>query len=475
MRAFVLLIAFCALLAAPPAHAQYELAPDGIAARAAFFNYQWPAIKDDFVDDDFTTGLEFEYSRHLNNVLNLGVPLRLANVQLPTDEDGNFNTVGLMSLDAVLQLKFFRERNFLYPYLYAGIGLVAEDFEKFGGAIPLGASLNFRLVRHVYLSTKAEYRIGFDDLRDNVVGAAGLLILLGPGPEEPPVVTDRDADGVPDAQDLCPDVAGLSSFNGCPDADGDGIPDGEDDCPAVAGTIALRGCPDADGDGIGDADDACPNEAGLASNNGCPLRDSDSDGIPDGEDACPNQPGVAALNGCPDRDADGVADQDDQCPDVFGLPSANGCPDSDGDGLFDPDDRCPNTAGPASNGGCPEIREETRATLAAAAQDVEFETGSDRLVPESRNILDQVVEILRDYPDYKLRLSGHTDSTGSSSFNQQLSEKRAKACYDYLISRGIRSSRLSYAGYGETRPIADNRYREGRERNRRVEFDLYLE
>lgn len=446
MRAFVLSLALSLVLAIPPAHAQYLLAPDGIAARAVFFNYQWPAITDDFVDDDFTTGLEFEYSRHLNNVLNLAVPLRLGKANIPRNELGDFETVGLMSLDAVLQLKFFREPNFLYPYLYAGIGLVAEDFENFGGAIPLGAALNFRLTRHVYLSTKAEYRIGFDDLRDNFVAGAGLLILLGPGPQEAPVITDRDADGVPDAQDLCPDVAGLSTFNGCPDADGDGVPDGEDECPAVAGTIALNGCPDTDGDGIGDATDACPNEAGLAS-----------------------------ANGCPDRDADGVADKDDQCPDTFGLASANGCPDPDGDGVFGAADRCPNSPGPASNDGCPEIQEEARTTLAAAAQDVEFETGSDRLLPASRNVLNQVVEIMRSYPDYKLRMGGHTDSTGGADFNQQLSEKRAKSCYDYLVSQGISASRMSYAGYGETRPIADNRYRDGREKNRRVEFDLYIE
>lgn len=475
MRPILLSIALSVVLAIPPAHAQYELARDGIAARVAFFNYQWPALKDEFVDDDFTTGMEFEYSRHLNNVLNLAVPLRLGKANLPTNEMGGFNTVGLMSLDAVLQLKFFRERNFLYPYLYAGIGLVAEDFEEFGGAIPLGASLNFRLTRHVYLSTKAEYRIGFDDLRDNAVGAAGLLILLGPGPAEAPVITDRDADGVPDGQDLCPDVAGLSAFNGCPDADGDGVPDGEDECPAEAGTIALNGCPDSDGDGIADKDDACPNEAGLANLNGCPLRDSDNDGIPDGEDACPNEAGLASANGCPDRDADGVPDREDQCPDQFGLAATNGCPDPDGDGVYGALDKCPNTAGPASNNGCPEIEEAARVTLAEAAQAVEFQTGSDRLVPASRDILNQVADIMRRYSDYKLRIGGHTDSTGGSSFNQQLSEKRAKACYDYLVSQGISASRMSYAGYGETRPIADNRYADGREKNRRVEFDLYLE
>ncbi|MBK7873276.1 MAG: OmpA family protein [Saprospiraceae bacterium] len=92
----------------------------------------------------------------------------------------------------------------------------------------------------------------------------------------------------------------------------------------------------------------------------------------------------------------------------------------------------------------------------------------------SFEVLNQIVDILKRYPDYKMRIGGHTDSVGSSSTNQTLSEARAKACYDYLISKGIEASRLSFTGYGETKPIADNRYKDGRDKNRRVEFDIYL-
>jgi len=85
------------------------------------------------------------------------------------------------------------------------------------------------------------------------------------------------------------------------------------------------------------------------------------------------------------------------------------------------------------------------------------------------------VQIMRRYPDYKLKISGHTDSIGSRRPNQKLSEERAKSCYDYIVSKGISPTRLEYQGYGESRPIANNKYKEGREINRRVEFDLYLE
>lgn len=455
------------------AFGQYEYAKDGVAARATFLNYQWPALKSDFVGSDFTSGLEIEYLRHLSKVLNISFPLKLAKANLPTNEDGGFKSSGIASLDALLHLKLFREPNFIYPYIFGGVGVVGEEFERFNVAAPVGLSINFRLARHVYLSAKGEYRFGFADLRDNAQLAAGLLVLLGPGAPEP--ITDRDFDGVPDDQDLCPDVAGLATFNGCPDTDGDGITDGEDLCPTIAGLEAFNGCPDSDGDGIPDKDDGCPNEAGPASNNGCPIRDADRDGIPDVDDLCPNEPGLAALNGCPDRDGDGIADRDDACPNEAGPRSTNGCPDTDGDGIIDSRDRCPTTPGIAANNGCPEIKEEDRAVLSNAMRMVEFETGKATLRPDSRRILDQIVDILNRYPDYNLRISGHTDSQGSESFNQKLSEDRARSCFDYLVSKGISSSRLSSAGYGELRPIADNRTAAGRELNRRVEFELHLD
>ena len=79
------------------------------------------------------------------------------------------------------------------------------------------------------------------------------------------------------------------------------------------------------------------------------------------------------------------------------------------------------------------------------------------------------------YPSYKMRISGHTDDTGDDNNNQILSEERAKACYQYIVSQGISPDRLSYAGYGETRPVADNKTRQGRTLNRRVEFEIYLD
>ncbi len=202
--------------------------------------------------------------------------------------------------------------------------------------------------------------------------------------------------------------------------------------------------------------------------------DRDGDGIADAEDRCPDQPGPSATFGCPDRDSDGVPDQDDRCPDQPGLATLSGCPDRDGDGVPDQDDRCPDRPGPASNFGCPEVAPADRDILTAAMRNVQFATNSANLLPASHAVLDQIAALMERYPEYQLIISGHTDSVGDDKFNLDLSKRRAKACYDYLTSKGVDPARMSHDGYGETRPIADNNTEAGRAKNRRVEFELRL-
>jgi len=453
---------------------QYAEAPDGLGIRAVFPNYQWP-IEQKIINSEFGGGMEIEYVGHLNNYLNWAVPFRITKVQLPLDEQKNTDQAGVFGLDATLQLKLFNEPSFVYPYLLAGVGVSTADFESANVEIPIGLGINFRMAKHVYLSTRGEYRAAFKDLRSSLQLGAGIHFIIGEGTEKPPLIADADGDGVPDDQDLCPNLAGVAGLNGCPDSDGDGITDGDDACPTIAGTLAFKGCPDTDEDGIPDPDDECPEEAGDLANQGCPVEDADGDGVPDAEDLCPTEAGSIATGGCPDGDGDGVADKDDKCPTAAGTLSAGGCPDSDGDGIVDAEDKCPDSAGTAANNGCPEITEDDKETLDLAVQAVQFETGRATLIQTSNSILDKIADIMERYTDYKLAINGHTDSIGSSKTNKTLSEKRAKACYDYLLSKGIAADRIRYTGFGETQPIADNRYKDGREKNRRVEFDLYLE
>jgi len=328
---------------------------------------------------------------------------------------------------------------------------------------------------------------------------------------------DADGDGVKDSKDMCPNIAGLKAFQGCPDSDADGIKDSDDNCPMAAGDITNGGCPDSDADGVIDNDDKCPNVAGTLM--GCP--DADGDGVADGDDMCPNAAGT--LNGCPDGDGDGVADKDDKCPNaagnVMGCPDGdgdgvadgddkcpttagdgadgcpsdsdgdgvpndrdacpntsgpvNGCPDGDNDGVADKDDRCPKAGGNVDSNGCPKIKavpSTTTSVFTRALSDIQFETGKAVIKTESFAILNEVAAIMSSDQALKVTITGHTDNVGDENRNLDLSINRANAVKKYLETKGISATRLTTSGQGEYRPRADNSTREGRTQNRRVEL-----
>jgi OOP family OmpA-OmpF porin len=101
---------------------------------------------------------------------------------------------------------------------------------------------------------------------------------------------------------------------------------------------------------------------------------------------------------------------------------------------------------------------------------INFETGKSDIKPESQPIIDQLSEMLKQNPDLKIYIEGHTDNIGGDKTNQPLSESRAKSVMNALISKGIEASRLKSGGWGQSKPIADNNTEEGRAKNRRVEI-----
>jgi outer membrane protein OmpA-like peptidoglycan-associated protein len=94
------------------------------------------------------------------------------------------------------------------------------------------------------------------------------------------------------------------------------------------------------------------------------------------------------------------------------------------------------------------------------------------LKDESMAELGKLISFLNKNPKIRIEVGGHTDNVGGKQYNQQLSEKRAKSVYDYLIQKGIASTRLEFKGYGDTKAVADNSTDAGRSQNRRTEFTI---
>ncbi len=103
---------------------------------------------------------------------------------------------------------------------------------------------------------------------------------------------------------------------------------------------------------------------------------------------------------------------------------------------------------------------------------ITFDTGKATIKPISYPVLDRAVDLLKKNPKARVEVQGHTDSVGSDSYNMRLSQARANSVYKYLVDHGIDTARLTARGYGETSPIADNRTRDGRSQNRRIDFKI---
>ena len=340
---------------------------------------------------------------------------------------------------------------------------------------------------------------------------------------------DRDKDKVSDKRDRCIDAPGVWAFMGCPDTDKDGIQDTEDDCPLDAGLVEFKGCPDTDRDGIIDKLDSCVTDSGLVKFNGCP--DKDGDDIMDKEDDCPDDAGLAKFNGCPDTDNDGLMDKEDRCPTFPGPIENQGCPlkllhllDSleeivatdtlylgkdhfkfnnlppDQSYLFEMetnDDEYPEFLDIAfqnndsitdvrafkrndnrygytfiEKGQAVELSLEEQEVLKTAFDNLEFETGKAKIKVSSLISLDELAELLKKKPKWALKIEGHTDDVGRASSNLKLSKLRAQAVKDYLAEKDINVNRFDVKWYGETKPMADNKTPEGRQKNRRVEMTV---
>ena len=279
---------------------------------------------------------------------------------------------------------------------------------------------------------------------------------------------DADKDGILDDVDKCPldpeDKDGFEDEDGCPDIDNDkdGVLDVADGQADSTGYGKCRNDPE-DKDGFQDED-------------GCPDPDNDADGILDTADGAVDGSGFGACRNDPeDKD---LFQDDDGCPD----------PDNDGDKVLDVVDgdkdetgygKCrdePETVNEwKDEDGCRDIKPKAVLTETGIQilEKVYFDFNKATIQNRSYPLLDEVVRILTENPQVNLiRVEGHTDNVGNRAYNAGLSDRRAKSIQKYLVSKGVPANRLIAKGYGFDFPIDTNATQEGRDRNRRVEFNI---
>ena len=405
------------------------ITPDRIrnqSINAVFRDRKWAKFR------EMSAGIGINYFHGMTPHIDFAATLGGSFVNYPFRNRPPFADNGfLLELDATAQFKLVNENYWVIPYLTAGVG--GHMYKVYYGAyMPIGLGLRFNVFDEAGLFVQSQYRIPVTYETSNYYfnNSIGIYGIVGKKKEEvippPPIPAvepvDTDKDGITDDKDKCPTTPGAAKYDGCP-------------------------VPDTDKDGINDDDDKCPTVPGVARYQGCPVPDTDKDGISDEEDKCPTVAGVARYQGCP-------------------------VPDTDGDGVNDEEDKCPSVPGLKENQGCPAIQEEVKQKVDVAASNIYFVTGSAKLLAKSNKGLNDVVKILKDNPDMKLNIDGHTDDIGSNATNQKLSETRANAVKTYMVSKGVDPSRINAVGHGEEMPIAPNTTAAGRQKNRRVEMKL---
>ena len=393
------------------------------------------------------------------------------------------------------------------PYFYVGGGVMNFSVDtkptNVGGKtteedgwvaiIPAGIGAEFALSERVFLDFALggalsstydldSYRSGPDDLWDAYFNASLGLTFTGENCK-----ADKDMDGLgkclekqigTDPKNADTDGDGLNdgeeylTFKTDPlnvDTDGDGLNDFEEVKTYKTNPLVV----DTDGDGLSDADEVMKYKTDPL------VIDTDKEGLSDGDEVMKFKTNPLLA----DTDKDGLTDADE----IMKYKTDPLKADTDGDGLSDSEEVLKYKTNPLNKdtdaGTVDDGTEVKRGTDPLNAEDdvvkigvpivlegITFDVNKTTIKPESENTLMKALKTLKTYEDISVEIGGHTDSDGSAKSNQKLSEGRAESVKAWLISKGIDGSRITTKGYGEDKALADNKTKEGKQKNRRIEF-----
>ena len=393
------------------------------------------------------------------------------------------------------------------PYFYVGGGVMNFSVDKpetnFGSkptekdgwvaVVPAGIGAEFALSESVLLDFALggalsssydldSYNSGAEDIWDAYFNASLGLTFTGENCK-----SDKDNDGI----GKCDEVKiGTDPKN--PDTDGDGLNDGEEYLTIKTDPLKV----DTDGEGLSDFEEVKTTMTNPL------LADTDGDGLNDAEEV--NQYKTDPL--VVDTDKEGLNDYAEVMThktnplladtDKDGLTDAEEInkyktdplkADTDGEGLSDSEEVLKYNTNPLKKdtdaGTVDDFTEVKRGTDPLNADDdvvkigvpivlegITFDVNKTTIKPESENTLMKALKTLTTYQDILVEIGGHTDSDGSAKSNLKLSQGRAESVKAWLVAKGIDASRISTKGYGEDKPISDNKTKEGKQKNRRIEF-----
>lgn len=429
----------------------------------------------------------------LGSMFDIGLGVGYGSLQM---KDYGGNAVGITIIPADLRLIFSPiESNSWNPYLYAGVGAVNYSIEDMPINpapsttedsnteifIPAGLGIEFALSAHWLLDVSAGVNLALTDLVN--------------GYETPNAPNDYNKYD----KWITAGVGIAYSFGGCEiDPDEDGLTNCEEE---KLGTNPEKA--DSDDDGLKDGEE-------INKYNSDPLNpDSDGDKLKDGEEVNKYQTSPTKV----DTDEDGLNDfaevvtykSDPLNADTDGDSLKDGAEvnthktsptkaDTDGDKLNDGEEVNKYKTNPlkadTDKGSIDDYTEVNRGTNPLDASDdimkpkvvkidkvvishINFEFDSNKLTKSNIKDLEKLLSQLKEFPNAKVTLNGYADSSGPDAYNMKLSKSRAQSVKKYLMSKGVNADRLICNGKGEANPIASNKTKEGRAKNRRVEIEKY--